>query len=213
MIVTLCLLSVSCASHAPENAGQTPGLADAAWARKPGYTTVLLHGMERTDRFPEGKNCNVADHALMFPDTEYFRNWYRTHMSGHRIVAEMSKDAKTYLRLATREEGCLYRFTNLPAGNWGILINLSWYESGMMTSGRALVQSDEVPTGTGLTYGEMRIGPDQILIRRNFVLDEKQVPTNHHPFRPTIPQGLLEPWTDPKHEDPKPPVQHPYGVF
>ncbi|NHO34032.1 hypothetical protein [Acetobacter fallax] len=193
ILLTLCVFLVSCGPKIHEVFSP----AEVQWSLEKGATTLILHGQARNSLYPGGRDCESAHDGMIFPDTKYFDAWYRVQTSGSHFAEDISSDARQYIRHASAEPGCIYTFRNVPAGNWRILLDISWYTSGVAGTGPYYGHSRHVPAGPGITSGRIHIDGTETVIRKNFISDEGLTTNSDHPFRMPRHQAVLEPWAVP----------------
>lgn len=169
---------------------------EAAWTEKTGDKTLVLHGYMLEGNHKETSCDALARNAVLAPDTPYYREWIRVMDSPWRFKSNVDKQSQNFGRIAPYQNGCVFTFTDLPAGKWIIFMGMQHH-----IGSEPFFINNRYAGSTNIsdiyrTWAPVEVKPEDGLIKKNVVLNQnpkiKDVPQSSGL---NLPESHLTDWT------------------
>lgn len=154
----------------------------AKWSLAHGDKTIIVRGVAiniNKDNMEADTYANIkisdniylcgiqSRNAILMPDTPYFRNWIHIIRTTNRFHAQPSKEAKVFIRQAYWQKVCVFKFDNVPAGKWLLILDVWHYLSPVSAGGL----TSWMTSTADLVYVPFVVGAEEKVINKNIILD------------------------------------------
>lgn len=169
---------------------------EAAWTEQTGNKTLILHAYMMESPHKETSCDSLARNAILTPDTPYYRDWIRVIDSPLRFKASVDKESQNFGRIASYQDGCIFTFTDLPAGKWLVFTAMQHHVKAYPISIGNYYAGSSTMSAIHRTWAALEITPDESVIKKNIVFNRepkiKDVPQSEGL---NLPESHLSDWT------------------
>lgn len=148
---------------------------EVAWSGESGNKSLIVHGYI-LDKDGNKKECDdLAKKSMLMPDSKYYRDWINVYNSKLNWKSSPSKEAQSLIRYASWNEHCVYKFNNIPAGNWMVVINMQHYVKPYRTYyGTTFTGKSDIGPLI-IKFAFFKINADDLIVKKDIVFNVDKI--------------------------------------
>ncbi|MDF7674766.1 hypothetical protein PT277_05450 [Acetobacteraceae bacterium ESL0709] len=146
-----------------------------AWARQQGDKTLTVQGYS----FNDGKNTSCFEKgfkAAIIPNDDYAKKYVKFLIKTDRdpLFRTLSPEAQALVRYTNWQHKCVYKFDNLPAGNWIVVFDVQNSIMPLITVATDMgpATKSTIASGDTFIWAPVEINPDDKDLKKKLVFNQ-----------------------------------------